>query len=382
MSTLTELNAETVAKTNLLGLSAAGLASFMTSIGEPTYRAAQVLQWIHQRGVLDFDAMNNLSKDLRNRLKTLAEITLPTVVHTSEAACGTRKWLMQVTGGSAIEVVLIPEPNRATLCISSQVGCLLDCAFCSTGKQGFHRHLTSAEIIGQLWYAHHQLLSEGKAGVTNVVMMGMGEPLLNRDQVFPALHIMRDDKAYGLSKRRVTVSTAGVVPGIEALTKECDVALAISLHAPNDNLRDELVPINKKYPLAMLMAACRGYLDADPRRHITVEYVMLAGVNDTPMHANQLKRLLQGYACKVNLIPFNPFPHVEFKRSSPEAIAAFKTILIKADIITTVRKTRGDDIDAACGQLAGQVNDKTFRQSRWLAKVTPTTHAPDTLISA
>ncbi len=356
-------------KSNLLGLDKNALRDFFVQAGEKPYRAEQVLKWIHFNGVNTFDAMTNISKDLRQKLSETAEISVPQIIYEKAAEDGTYKWLLKLNDGNCIETVYIPEKTRGTLCISSQVGCILNCDFCSTGKQGFNRNLTTAEIISQLWIAVRQLSKENgmhDRKVTNVVMMGMGEPLLNIENVIPALNLMLDDFAYGLSKRRVTVSTAGVVPAIYELRKASDVALAVSLHAPNNELRDKIVPLNKKYPLEVLMAACRDYFKDDNRRSITMEYVMLDGVNDRPEHARQLIRLLDGIAVKMNLIPFNPFPHTDYQRSSAAAIDRFRDILMKAGLNTTVRRTRGDDIDAACGQLVGQVKDRTKRNERYL----------------
>lgn len=358
-----------VSKVNLLGLDKKALRDFFVQAGEKPYRAEQVMKWIHFNGANTFDAMTNISKDLRQKLTDIAEISVPQIIYEKAAEDGTYKWLLKLTDGNCIETVYIPEKTRGTLCISSQVGCILNCDFCSTGKQGFNRNLTTAEIISQLWIAVRQLSKENgmhDRQVTNVVMMGMGEPLLNFDNVVPALNIMLEDFAYGLSKRRVTVSTAGVVPAIYELRKATDVALAVSLHAPNDELRNKIVPLNKKYPLESLMAACREYFKDDNRRSITMEYVMLDGVNDRPEHARQLIRLLEGISVKMNLIPFNPFPHTDYQRSSNTAIDRFRDILMKAGLNTTVRRTRGDDIDAACGQLVGQVKDKTKRNERYL----------------
>lgn len=358
-----------VKKVNLLGLEMKALRDFFVSIGEKPYRAEQVLKWIHFNGILDFEQMTNLSKTLRLTLSEHAEIALPQVMYEKEAQDGTYKWLLRLHDGNCIETVFIPEKTRGTLCISSQVGCILNCDFCSTGKQGFNRNLTTAEIISQLWIAVRKLSKLNGIHdhrITNVVMMGMGEPLLNFENVVPALHLMLDDFAYGLSKRRVTVSTAGVVPKIFELRALTDVALAVSLHAPNDQLRNEIVPLNKKYPLNALMDACRHYFKDDPRRSITMEYVMLAGVNDTPMHAKQLIKLLTGVRAKLNLIPFNPFPHTPYQRSDEATINRFRDILMQAGLNTTVRRTRGDDIDAACGQLVGQVQDRTKRHERYL----------------
>jgi 23S rRNA (adenine2503-C2)-methyltransferase len=346
-------------KENLLGLDAAGLARFFEAQDEKPFRARQLLRWVHQRGEADFERMTDLARALREKLPSIACVEAPRIVGDTAAADGTRKWLLKVDRANAVEAVFIPETRRGTLCVSSQAGCVLDCAFCSTGKQGFNRNLSTAEIVGQLWLANHLL--EGKRPVTNVVMMGMGEPLLNLDNVIPALRLMLDDNAYGLSRRRVTVSTAGVIPGIDRLRDECPVALAVSLHAPNDALRDRLVPVNRKYPLAGLVAACNRYLDKAPRDFITFEYVMLEDVNDGDAHARELIALAAKVRSKFNLIPFNPFPNSGFKRSSPERIRRFAEILQRAGLTVTTRKTRGDDIAAACGQLAGDVADRTRR---------------------
>ena len=346
-------------KENLLGFDAAGLAHFFEVQGEKPFRARQVLRWIHQRGAGDFAQMSDLARALREKLSSIGCVEAPVIVGDTAAADGTRKWLLKVDGANAVEAVFIPETRRGTLCVSSQAGCVLDCAFCSTGKQGFNRNLTTAEIIGQLWLANRLL--EGERPVTNVVMMGMGEPLLNLDNVIPALRLMLDDNAYGLSRRRVTVSTAGVIPGIDRLRDECPVALAVSLHAPNDALRDRLVPINRKYPLAELARACKRYLEKAPRDFITFEYVMLEGVNDSDTHARELVALAGSVRSKFNLIPFNPFPDSGFKRSAPERIRQFAEVLQRAGLTVTTRKTRGDDIAAACGQLAGDVADRTRR---------------------
>ena len=350
-------------KVNLLDFDHAGLERFFASIGEKPWRARQVLRWIHQRGATDFAAMTDIAKSLRARLGETAAIRLPQSVGDSTAADGTRKWLIQVDGANAVDTVFIPEPGRGTLCVSSQAGCVLDCAFCATGKQGFNRDLSTAEIIGQLWMANRALGRKQGAErpITNVVLMGMGEPLLNLDAVLPALRLMLDDDAYGLSRRRVTVSTSGVVPGIDRLAEECPVALAVSLHAPNDALRDRLVPVNRKYPLRDLLAACRRYLEHAPRDFITFEYVMLEGVNDSVAHARALLEIAARVRCKFNLIPFNPFPHSGFRRSSPERMRSFAEVLQRAGLTVTTRKTRGDAIDAACGQLAGDVTDRTRR---------------------
>jgi len=350
-------------KQNLLGLDAQGLERFFAEQGEKPFRARQVLRWLHQRHEGEFAQMSDLAKGLREKLVATAGVEAPQIVGDTSAADGTRKWLLKVDGANAVEAVFIPETSRGTLCVSSQAGCVLDCAFCSTGKQGFNRNLGTAEIIGQLWLANRLLKVDrpGARPVTNVVMMGMGEPLLNLDNVIPALRLMLDDNAYGLSRRRVTVSTAGVVPGMDRLRDECPVALAVSLHAPNDELRDRLVPVNRKYPLSELVKACNRYLDKAPRDFITFEYVMLDGVNDSDAHARELVALARRVRSKFNLIPFNPFPRSEFKRSSPERIRGFADILARAGLTATTRKTRGDDIAAACGQLAGDVADRTRR---------------------
>lgn len=353
---------------NLLNYDGKGLVDICTGIGEKPFRAKQLLRWIHQSGTADFAAMSDLAKSLREKLATMAVIELPQITYDSVAADSTRKWLLSVGSGNGIETVFIPEANRGTLCVSSQVGCALACAFCSTGKQGFNRNLTVAEIIGQLWIANKMVglevsdkVPQANRAVTNVVMMGMGEPLANFDNVVTALDIMLDDHAYGLSRRRVTVSTSGLVPAIDRLRERCPVALAISLHAPNDALRDRLVPINKKYPIKELLAACQRYLPSAPRDFITFEYVMLDGVNDSAAHARELIKLVQDVPCKFNLIPFNSFHDSGFKRSSAEAVRVFRDVLMQAGLVATVRKTRGGDIAAACGQLAGQVKDKTRR---------------------
>jgi len=358
-------------KINLLGLDKQTMRDFFVAAGETPYRAEQVLKWIHFVGTDNFDAMTNLSKSLRAKLAETAEIVVPEILWEKAATDGTYKWLLRLADGNCIETVFIPEKTRGTLCISSQVGCILNCDFCSTGKQGFNRNLTTAEIIAQLWIAIRKLSKNNgihDRQVTNVVMMGMGEPLLNLDNVLPALNLMLDDFAYGLSKRRVTVSTAGVIPAMHQLRAATDVALAVSLHAPNDELRNKLVPLNKKYPLKELMAVCREYFKDEPRRSITMEYVMLAGVNDQPEHARQLIKILNGVPAKMNLIPFNPFPHADYQRSDDLTIDRFRDILLNAGLNTTVRRTRGDDIDAACGQLVGQVKDKTRRNERYLLK--------------
>ena len=351
-------------KSNLLDLEPAALQRHFADLGEKAFRATQVLRWIHQRGVADFGAMTDVAKSLREKLSTSACVEPPQVVGDSVSEDGTRKWLIKVDGANSVESVFIPQTRRGTLCISSQAGCVLDCSFCSTGKQGFNRNLTTAEIIGQLWVARRELGSGSEASeriVTNVVMMGMGEPLLNLDNVIPALRLMLDDNAYGLSRRRVTVSTSGVVPGMDRLAEECPVALAVSLHASNDALRDQLVPVNRKYPIKDLIAACNRYLDKAPRDFVTFEYVMLEGVNDSDRHAHELVALSRRVKCKFNLIPFNPFPNSGYGRSGAERIRRFAEILQRADITVTTRKTRGEAIDAACGQLAGDVADRTRR---------------------
>jgi len=346
-------------KTNLLGLDAAGLAAFFQTLGEKPFRARQVMRWVHQRRENDFARMSDLAKDLRAKLAARAAVAAPQIVGDHLAADGTRKWLLKVDGANAVDSVFIPETGRGTLCVSSQAGCTLDCAFCSTGKQGFNRNLSTAEIVGQLWLANRLL--GGERPVTNVVLMGMGEPMLNLDNVIPALRLMLDDNAYGLSRRRVTVSTSGVIPGMDRLREECPVALAVSLHAPNDALRDRLVPVNRKYPIRELLKACNRYLEKAPRDFITFEYVMLDGVNDSDEHARELAAIAEKVSCKFNLIPFNPFPRTEFRRSPEERIRRFAQILQRKDITVTTRKTRGDAIDAACGQLAGAVADRTRR---------------------
>jgi 23S rRNA (adenine2503-C2)-methyltransferase len=356
---------------NLLDLDKPALAAFFAERGEKPFRSQQVLRWVHQRFVDDVGAMTDLARPLRESLASVAAVQGPAVIRDTTAADGTRKWLLDAGNGNAVEAVYIPEDDRGTLCISSQAGCALDCAFCSTGKQGFNRNLSTGEIIGQLWHANRTLLADGTTApwiehgrppITNVVMMGMGEPLANFDNVVRALRLMLDDHAYGLSRRRVTLSTSGLVPLIDRLREECPVALAVSLHAPNDALRDTLVPINRKHPLRELMAACLRYLPAAPRDFVTFEYVMLDGVNDSLSHARELAALVRDVPCKLNLIPFNPFPGSEFRTSPRARIAAFQKHLMDAGIVTTVRKTRGDDIAAACGQLAGQVKDRTKRR--------------------
>ena len=350
-------------KHNLLGMTLAEMTAFFAEMGEKPFRAKQVFRWIHHFGVDNFDAMTDLAKSLREKLPEVAVIVPPKLMTEQASKDGTRKWLLDVGTGNGIEVVFIPENERGTLCISSQVGCALDCTFCSTGKQGFNRNLTTAEIIGQLWWANKAMGRDpkGERIVSNVVMMGMGEPLANFDCVTNAMDIMLDDHGYGLSRRRVTLSTSGIVPNLQRLKSRCPVALAVSLHAPNDALRDVLVPINQKYPLVELLACIRDYLEAAPRDFVTFEYVMLDGVNDSVQQAHELVALVGDLSCKFNLIPWNPFPDAPYRRSSNNAIHRFREVLQNAGFVVTVRKTRGDDIDAACGQLAGQVVDKSRR---------------------
>ena len=369
---------------NLLDFNAKNLTGFCGEIGEKPFRAKQLLRWIHQSGEADFAGMSNLAKVLREKLSATAVVRPPQVISEHISADGTRKWLMDVGAGNGIETVFIPESGRSTLCISSQVGCALECTFCSTGRQGFNRNLGVAEIIGQLWWANKVLAATKEEAtlrtknfvgetrqscpsghnykVSNVVMMGMGEPLANFENVVSALDLMLDDNAYGLSRRRVTVSTSGLIPAMDRLSERCPVALAVSLHAPNDILRDQLVPINKKYPLKELLAACQRYLNSAPRDFITFEYIMLAGINDSVAQACELVKLVKDTPCKFNLIPFNSFPNSGYKCSSSEAIHRFRDVLMQAGLVSTVRKTRGDDIDAACGQLAGRVLDRTQRK--------------------
>ena len=358
------------ARVNLLGLSRQQLEDFFTDLGEKRFRAEQVMKWIHHQGVIDFADMSNLGKGLREKLESLASITPPEIADQQDSADGTRKWAIRVTGGALVEAVLIPEAGRATLCVSSQVGCSLDCKFCSTGKQGFQRDLTAAEIIGQVWLAINSYdgWQSGKGRiVTNVVMMGMGEPLLNFDNVVSAMSLMTDDLAYGLSKRKVTLSTSGVVPALDRLAEFSDVSLAVSLHAPNDEIRNQIVPINRRYPIQQLLQSAKSYIDAqsDRKRVVTIEYTLLAGVNDQPEHARELSTLLKDFPCKINLIPFNHFPNSGFERPSGNAVSRFWQVLVDAGFIVTVRSTRGDDIDAACGQLVGEVVDRTRRSERY-----------------
>ena len=355
---------------NLLDFDLDGLTAFCEQLGEKRFRATQLFRWIHQKGATDFDQMSDLAKSLRSKLKGVATLQDLSVISEHVSSDGTIKWLFDVGAGNAVESVYIPESDRGTLCVSSQAGCAVGCRFCSTGHQGFSRNLTTGEIVAQLWHAEHALrkrLGTTERVISNVVMMGMGEPLQNYNALVPALKVMLDDHGYGLSRRRVTVSTSGVVPMIERLQNDCPVALAVSLHAPNDALRDELVPLNRKYPIDEVLTACQAYLTAAPRDFITFEYCMLDGVNDTDEHARQLIALVKGRInCKFNLIPFNPFPASGLLRSNNERVQAFARILADAGIVTTVRKTRGDDIDAACGQLAGEVQDRTRAAARML----------------
>lgn len=353
-------------KINLLDFDRAALEAFFVSNGEKPFRARQLLQWVHQRGVTDFAQMTDMSKNLRAFLAEHCRVEHPRILEQQRSADGTRKWLLGVDDSdNAVECVLIPEKSRMTLCVSSQVGCTLNCSFCSTAKQGFNRNLTTAEIIAQLHFAHHSLLAEGYAnGVTNVVLMGMGEPLLNFDAVIAATSLMCDDYAYALSKRRVTISTAGVVPAMEKLEQVTDVALAVSLHAPNDRLRNRLVPLNRKYPIDALMRACRSYIDSYNRK-ITFEYVMLDGVNDSLEHARELVRLIGDMPCKLNLIPFNPYPHAIYRCSDQASIDRFRDYTMSKGIVTVTRRARGDDIDAACGQLVGDFHDRSRRSAKY-----------------
>ena len=360
-------------KVNLLGMTRAQLESYFDELGEKKFRAQQVMKWMHHQGVRDFQVMTNLGKALRDKLASCAEITPPKIESQQDSTDGTRKWAIKVDGGALVEAVLIPEGDRATLCVSSQVGCSLDCKFCSTGKQGFQRDLTSAEIIGQVWLAINSYdgwqAGNGRV-VTNVVMMGMGEPLLNFDNVVSSMELMCDDLAYGLSKRKVTLSTSGVVTALDRLAELSDVSLAVSLHAPNDAIRNEIIPINRRYPIAKLLDSARAYIDAqtDKKRVVTIEYTLLAGVNDQVEHAHELAVLLKDYPCKINLIPFNDFHNSGYQRPSGNAVSRFWKVLMEAGFIVTVRTTRGDDIDAACGQLVGDVNDRTKRSERYRAQ--------------
>lgn len=375
MSTDAQVNEviPSIEKINLLGMPKAKLEAFFESLGEKRFRAAQVLKWIHQMGVDDFEEMSNISKKLRDKLSEIAEIRPPEVVQQLDSEDGTRKFLIRVSGDNVIETVLIPEGDRGTLCVSSQVGCSLDCSFCATGKQGFNRDLTAAEIIGQVWLAaksYGQFGEKRPRIITNVVMMGMGEPLLNFDNVVDSMSLMLEDNGYGLSKRRVTLSTSGVVPALDRLGEYTDACLAISLHAPNDELRNELVPINRKYPIKMLLDSAQRYVEGLPDNHrkITIEYTLIREVNDRQHHAHQLAELLKDVPVKINLIPFNPFEQSDYERVSNNALRNFQDILIRAGFTTTIRTTRGDDIDAACGQLAGNINDLTRRSERYRRK--------------
>jgi 23S rRNA (adenine2503-C2)-methyltransferase len=347
-------------KTNLLGLTRSGLEAFVVGMGEKPFRARQLMKWMYRRAVGDIESMTDLGKDFRQRLAAVAEIRTPEVIVAQRSADGTRKWLLRLESGQAIETVFIPEPGRGTLCISSQVGCAMDCTFCSTAQQGFNRNLDTAEIVGQVWLANRELgySPDGDRVITNVVFMGMGEPLANYRNVVPAAEVMMDDLGLDLSRRRVTISTSGLVPQMIRIAEETNVALAVSLHAPNDELRSELVPINRRHPIADLLAACWHYVEKQNARSVTFEYVMLDGINDLPAHARQLAELLRGHPAKVNLIPFNPFPGTRYRRSGEEAIVRFRDLLIRGGVIATIRRTRGDDIDAACGQLVGRVNDR------------------------
>ncbi len=353
------------ARTNLLGLTRGELESFVAGLGAKPFRARQLLKWIYRRGESDFARMTDLAKDFRGKLAEAACVSVPEIVSERTASDGTRKWLLRMPGAKTaeqvIETVFIPEPSRGTLCISSQIGCALDCSFCATGQQGFNRNLTSAEIVGQVWLANRELGREpdGDRVITNVVLMGMGEPLANYRNVLPAMQLMMDDLGYDLSRRRVTLSTSGLAPQIYRLAEDCNVALAVSLHAPNDALRDELVPINRKHPIAELLTACWHYLERQNGRSVTFEYTMLDGVNDRPEQARELAKLLRGHDAKVNLIPFNTFPGTKYRRSPAETIRRFRDLLVQGGVMATIRRTRGDDIDAACGQLRGQVLDRT-----------------------
>ncbi len=360
------ISASVSGKVNLLDFDQAGLEAFFINLGEQRFRASQVMKWIYHEGITDFAVMTNLSKGLRGRLQEIAEIRPPAVSVHQSSRDGSHKWLIRLDSGNCVETVFIPEPDRGTLCVSSQIGCALDCSFCATAQQGFNRNLKVAEIIGQLWQANRMLGGKRNQNrvVTNVVMMGMGEPLTNFNNVVTAMNLMQDDLGFGLSKRRVTLSTAGVVPALYRLRELTDVSLAVSLHAPDDALRNELVPLNRKYPIAKLLEACRHYIEGKPHRRVTWEYVMLAGVNDTEDHARALAALIKDIPSKVNLIPFNPFPGTRYRRSTDAVIDRFRNILMAHGLTTITRKTRGDDIEAACGQLAGRVQDRRRRQAR------------------
>ncbi len=357
------MNQEAGDRVNLLGLPRAELEAFVASrFGAKPFRARQLMKWIYRRGAADFGEMTDLAKDFREQLVQAAKISVPRIVASQSSSDGTRKWMLAMDAVQGIETVYIPEPDRGTLCISSQVGCAMDCSFCATAQQGFNRNLSVAEIVGQVWLAQRELARPDAGGrrITNIVFMGMGEPLANYRNVVPAMRVFTDDLAYDLSRRRVTLSTSGLVPQIYKLAEECNVALAVSLHAPNDALRNELVPINRKHPIAELLAACWHYIDKQNGRSVTFEYVMLDRINDRPEHARELTRLLKGRPAKLNLIPFNAFPGTPYRRSSDAAILKFRDILNDAGVIATIRRTRGDDIDAACGQLAGKVTDRTL----------------------
>ncbi len=354
-------------KINLLNYTLPKLEEYFLDIGEKKFRARQVFRWIHLYGAETFSDMTDLAKSLRAKLEEIAIIEVPKLVSEHNSNDGTRKWALEVGNGNKIETVFIPDGDRGTLCVSSQVGCALECQFCSTARQGFNRNLTSGEIVGQLWWANKRLGKDpkGEKLITNVVMMGMGEPLANYENVVDAMRIMLDDNAYNLSKKKLTLSTSGVIPGLDRLGDDCPVSLAVSLHASNDEVRDKIIPLNKKYPIAALIDACKRYLEKSPKDYVTFEYVMLDGVNDNLEYAKELAQIMRGVECKFNLIPFNPFPNSGFQSSSWGQILKFQKVLQNAGYITTVRKTRGDDIDAACGQLVGKVNDKTKRQEKW-----------------
>jgi 23S rRNA (adenine2503-C2)-methyltransferase len=371
LSTLPAALPAASATVDLMGMDEHGLRAFFESLGEKPFRAQQVLKWLYHHQVTDFEAMSDLSLDLRRRLGMLAEFRMPEMLAEQASVDGTVKWLFGLPGGNAVETVFIPEPGRGTLCVSSQVGCALNCSFCATAAQGFSRNLGAGEIIGQVWLAAQRLghKRNGQRVITNVVMMGMGEPLLNYEALLPALRLMRDDLGFGLAAKRVTVSTAGMVPAILRLREDIDVALAVSLHAPSDDLRTRLVPLNRKYPIAQLLEACRQYVAGRKKRSVTFEYTLMNGINDDPEHARMLVRLLRTVPSKLNLIPFNPFPGTDYVPSPPERIAAFQQIVMDGGLVATVRKTRGDDIDAACGQLVGRVRDRTRRSERWQSRV-------------
>lgn len=359
-------------KVNLIGYPRDQLIEFFADLGEPRFRASQILKWIHQRGVTEFEEMTDLSKKLRAKLADIAIIEGLKPTTEKISVDGTRKWLLTLPDGNCVETVFIPEDSRGTLCISSQVGCSLNCTFCATGRQGFNRNLSSAEIISQLWYVHHELRSENnRRPITNIVLMGMGEPLLNYEAVVTAMLLMLDDNAYGFSRRRVTLSTAGVIPGIKRLLADCPVSLAVSLHAPNDELRNQLVPLNKKYPIAELMNACRQYAAFDRRWRVTFEYIMLKGINDSVSQAKQLARILREVPAKVNLIPYNTVDGLQYERSDQKVIDRFRDVLLSQHIMTITRKTRGDDVNAACGQLKGKFTDRTHRSAKLAAKAVP-----------